>query len=139
MQGRLSKEKYMNTRNINFNLNSSNLIIINEKSEETINEKTDKNNYLIYNSNTHINKSNITRKNSKSNVNTGKNYEEFQRIEDENERKLYILNAFKKNLELHNEKAKEDENLNIVQNFNKIVDIKNKEELLKKKSNLGYN
>lgn len=122
------------------------MIIINEKSEETINDKNDKNNSLIYNDNNDNIKSNNSRQNTNNNnsrnninnskiFNNSKNYEEFQSLEDENERKLYILNALKKNLELQNEKTKEeDDNVNILQNFNKIIEIKNKEELLKNKS-----
>ncbi len=123
MQGKAIKEKYMNTKNINFNCNSGNLISINEKSEEEIS----KNDSLIFNK-----YNNVVRNERPLRNNNNQNFEKFQMIHDEKERKLYILNALKKNLELRNEQTKEeDDNLNILRNFNKIVDIKNKQEMLR--------
>lgn len=128
MQGRTIKDKYMKANNINFNCNSGNLIM-NNSPEETQNEKKDKNDFLINNN-----------KNKSNNISTNNcNYKEFGNINSEDERKLYILDALKKNLELQNEKANEDNNSNILQNFNKIVEIKNKEQLLKQKNTKGFN
>ena len=128
MQGRTIKDKYMKANNINFNCNSGNLIM-NNSPEETQNEKKDKNDFLINNN-----------KNKSNNISTNNcNYKEFGNINSEDERKLYILDALKKNLELQNEKANEDDNSNILQNFNKIVEIKNKEQLLKQKNTKGFN
>jgi len=128
MQGRTIKDKYMKANNINFNCNSGNLIM-NNSPEETQNEKKDKNDFLINNN-----------KNKSNNISTNNcNYKEFGNINSEDETKLYILDALKKNLELQNEKANEDNNSNILQNFNKIVEIKNKEQLLKQKNTKGFN
>jgi hypothetical protein len=129
MQGRTIKDKYMNANNINFNCNSGNIIIINKEPEETQNEEKYKNDFLINND-----------KNKSNNNNTNNyNYKEFGNIDSDDEKKLYILDALKKNLEMQNEKAKEEESSNILQNFNKIVEIKNKEQLLKQKNTKGFN